>query len=220
MSVAYLSYDKAYDAAGPSVTVTKPTGTADGDILLAWVYAYNNTPESISAPEGWTQMDFIIQSARMYALFWKRASSEGADYTFTGNTGSLYVNACVVAYSGCIATGTPYDQFSETTYTTNDYSIVADGITPTVSPSLAVICALARNSYTSAAQPDGWTERFDVYDSALLYSCDKALSTTDAVVDVTITASGATTNYKHAWMLNLKEAVTATAKPHYYYAQL
>ena len=101
---------------GTSSTVTKPTGTADNDILIA--IASNRVASDMTAPAGWTALvgqKSVSSNIHSTTVWWKRASSEGADYTFTWATSGLY-RITISAFSGCITTGSP---FEDTDYTTN-----------------------------------------------------------------------------------------------------
>lgn len=109
--------------------VTKPSGVAEGDILVAsWQVAATgpgtNTPGTF--PAGWTTLDFTDgPSSHRSRLAWKRAgSSEPASYTFTNPTydlgfgvnviGSRTVD--IVAISGADPGGSPtLDKFTDAT---------------------------------------------------------------------------------------------------------
>lgn len=58
MAVAYRSHVAAfhYEAAG-TVTITKPTGTAEGDVLLAALVNNDGTRTLDTLPSGWTALD-------------------------------------------------------------------------------------------------------------------------------------------------------------------
>lgn len=104
--------------AGTSVTVTKPAGTADGDLLVA-VIAEAGTG-AITAPAGWTLAgDATAGTSLRSAIYWKIASSEGASWTWTlassaRNWGwaANYTNADttdpLLVRSAVYATGTSY----------------------------------------------------------------------------------------------------------------
>ena len=79
-------------ASRASTIINKPAGVVDGDIMLAVVLGGSATPASIdvTAPVGWAQIGTATTvqqsgggfSGKLY-VYWKRAVSEGADYTFT-----------------------------------------------------------------------------------------------------------------------------------------
>jgi hypothetical protein len=148
-----------------STTINKPTGVIDGDIMLAVVFGGHGTPSviSIGAPAGWTQIGANTSvtaggfTGKLY-LYWKRAASEGASYTFT-QTNTHSTQAAILAYSGCLETGDPVDVFS--TNTGLGSTLTALGVTTTVAAAQLVF---AGNDWTGGAvksPPSGMTERFD-----------------------------------------------------------
>lgn len=88
MAVRYRSSSVQMNTAGTSqttITVTKPSQTADGDILIA----VTTGPDSaITAPSGWLLVAFASDGTSNHrsALYRKTASSEPADWTWTFGT--------------------------------------------------------------------------------------------------------------------------------------
>lgn len=86
-----------------SISVSKPTGTVDGDVMIA---ICGGTP---STPAGWTLLgsaDSGTNSLRTVRVFRKIASGEGSSYTF--NITSSIACASIVSYRG-VSTITPVD---------------------------------------------------------------------------------------------------------------
>lgn len=86
-----------------SITVNKPTGTADGDVMIA---ICGGTP---STPSGWTLLgsaDSGTNSLRTVKVFRKVASSEGSSYTFSIT--SSIACASILTYRG-VSNTTPVD---------------------------------------------------------------------------------------------------------------
>lgn len=109
MAIAYRSGSTAGDASGGNLTITKPTGTVDGDILIA--ICYNEISASAwTAPSGWAQWGSgqanYVASAWIN-VYWKRAASEGANYQFSITTTWRIIAMC--ALSGALASGDPID---------------------------------------------------------------------------------------------------------------
>ncbi|WP_427422654.1 hypothetical protein [Lysinibacillus fusiformis] len=68
--------------AGTSVTVTKPTGTANGDFLLAFVAELGTG--TVTAPAGWTLIGTASAASNLtLRCYRKTAASEGASWTWT-----------------------------------------------------------------------------------------------------------------------------------------
>jgi hypothetical protein len=71
-------------ATAANITFTKPTGTADGDILIATIHVEDDV--AVTPPVGWSLLLNVdnASSAFDHWVFWKRAgSAEGASYLFT-----------------------------------------------------------------------------------------------------------------------------------------
>lgn len=84
-----------------SITITKPAGTVDGDLLLALIACDTIlSNQDIDTPAGWALIRHDTISNQHARSFWKIASGEPADYTFTFtaapnvSTGSIHrINA-------------------------------------------------------------------------------------------------------------------------------
>jgi hypothetical protein len=69
-------------ATAANITFTKPTGTADGDLLVCAISQAGLG--AITAPAGWNLINDTLfnASANRMSTYWKIASSEGASYQF------------------------------------------------------------------------------------------------------------------------------------------
>src|SRR5690348_4311235 len=74
-----------------SITLNKPTGTADGDLLIGVFTLDNGVEWTVNPPtlSGWTALGGEISSTNdggeLYCLY-KIAASEGSSWTFTHNS--------------------------------------------------------------------------------------------------------------------------------------
>jgi hypothetical protein len=182
VAIAVASASSA-TANGADVTVTKPSGTVDGDLLVAVGWSDPDGP-ALSAPAGWTLAGSAYSGPAGSGGVWTRvAASEGASWTWPGSTltanhvhvlrvtghgGSLDVAPVWVAIP---ASGTSHG---------------APSVTPTGTDSLLVcgwwgIFASATVTWTP---PSGMTEATDARDSAGWAS--------SSVAWVALAASGAT----------------------------
>jgi hypothetical protein len=68
-----------------SLTITKPPGTVEGDLLVAAVATDGNSASSIAAPPGWNLISVGEQSRSVtFGVWWKLAgATEPASYQFT-----------------------------------------------------------------------------------------------------------------------------------------
>lgn len=144
-----------------SVTVTKPTGTVDGDLLFAQVYGRNSGGTAVSAataPAGWTQIDTLqINAAIAYVrltTFYKVASGEGASFTFT-TTGYTNASAIVSAYAGNWG-ATPLDVHSAQANGSST-NVSAASVTVSQNNSLAIFSA-AQAGANAETPATGYTE--------------------------------------------------------------
>lgn len=82
-------------SAAASVTINKPTGVLDGDLMIALI---GGNPSS--GPAGWTSLANASVASPMgpVNLYWKIASSEGASYTFSFSSTWWSKAATIIAY--------------------------------------------------------------------------------------------------------------------------
>lgn len=126
--------------------ITKPTGTASGELLVAFL-SMNNNP-TVTPPSGWVSIGRATLSGATGEAFYKVAGdSEPADYTFTlsfAATGSIIAarfsgqNATVpdVSASTNTGTGTTATGLSITTVTDGAMLIAFVSVDSTTAPTL------------------------------------------------------------------------------------
>lgn len=89
------------------LTITKPAGVVDDDIML--MALSHKGAGFATVPAGWTLIEQDVEgvSGIRGELYWKRASGEGANYSITG----LADSACglISAYTGGLLAGDPVD---------------------------------------------------------------------------------------------------------------
>ena len=175
------SQSQAYGSS-TSATGTKPTGTTDDDILIAFVAT--NADVTYTAPAGWTLIARVTYSATYtLATYRKIAASEGASWTWTlGASGAWRVG--VVACSGGL-TASVVNVSATDNYLGNLTTAIAPTVT-TTSPHALILAAFAGNASTSGATctpPTDMTELVDVGTGATLLM---------AVASVSQAAPGAT----------------------------
>jgi hypothetical protein len=81
--------------AAASVTINKPTGVLDGDLMIALI---GGNPSG--GPAGWTSVASASVASPMgpVNLYWKIASSEGSSYTFSFSSTWWSKAATIIAY--------------------------------------------------------------------------------------------------------------------------
>lgn len=81
-----------------SLTINKPTGTANNDLMVSFIYT-NGLAGGITPPAGWTEVldsSMSTESANVQICY-KTASSEGSSYNFTTGT-ATDITGFIVTY--------------------------------------------------------------------------------------------------------------------------
>jgi hypothetical protein len=144
-------------ASGTSLVINKPTGTAAGDLLLAWVYK-TDTP---TFPAGWVfVVDLGFGGAGGGGTLWYKiaGSSEPASYTITQATSGKIAGG-ISRYSGVDNT-TPIDctpSYASGTGT----GPVATAVT-TVTANAMVVGGVANLNAPAVTAPGSLTERWEI----------------------------------------------------------
>lgn len=164
MAVAVRSASFAKVDSGTSLAVTKPSGTASGDVLVAvaWQDSDGNANlANLTPPAGWTQSGSNITSSSTSPCgkVWSKVAggSEGASYTFGIASGSSAVIS-MLAISGA-NTDTPI-AVAATANTGSGTSVVAPSISPS-SGDLLVCSFAAQSGSITWTPPSGMTEQVD-----------------------------------------------------------
>lgn len=204
--VAVSAIDALSDSSGAtSVTVDKPAGTVDGDVMFALVK--QGVDEALTAT-GWTLLlsDVNGSSSVKHSLLRKVASSEGASYPFSWAT-STRGGASIWTYRDGFDSGAPVDVSSNTSYETNDTIVQAASMTVTAvnSPLLffQMQHASSNQSFTPPTSPTGWVEDGgDQQDtsSRFMRTCSSLLWSSSGATGV-VEGATATTQAKHAFMV-------------------
>ncbi len=168
-SLGQAAYRESSSNTGSSTTATgnRPTGTTDGDWLLAWVVTdFAGTITGV--PSGWDLVENADlsgpdgQTARLYE---KVASSEPASWDWTLN-GSVYWVVLVGAWSGRNTAGTLTDVGTlNTSSNATPISVALTGVTAANGDDLAWFAELDKTAqldvWSFTASPTNFTERQD-----------------------------------------------------------
>lgn len=158
MPMNFVSSANATPTSGTTVVVNKPSGTADGDVLVAMVSIQAGSSPAITGPSGWTLVGTVAgtSSATRTGVWTKVAgASEPASYTWTSDL-------TIVGAVGAIARYTP----AAPTTAPGVVDATAQGslATPAVAPSVTatgnndrLICLFS--GATPGSTPSGMTQR-------------------------------------------------------------
>lgn len=168
MSIAFVAAASALSDDSNTLTISKPTGTLDGHVMVAAIERTvgSGTP-SISTLSGWTLIGSVDPDSGISkgAAYYKVASSEGASYSWSlgGGSGASRSNAGgIVTYSGAdiLAVLDAFDSQN------NGDSSTATAPTVTAARAGELLLTLIfggsnNNNDRSATAPAGMTERVD-----------------------------------------------------------
>jgi hypothetical protein len=196
----------------PSCSVSVPTGTQDGDLLLGVVsVAHSSDTGTIDPPSGWSLVATLRYSADSnvrVALFQKIALSESGSYGFSSGMGSRMGCSVVALYDG-INESTPIAQYSNDSYTPWNTTLRAAGLTTTAPATLLFVGSVNDNTVTISppTSPSTFTEWMEENVTAGTFTYIHYLAVLDwsssgatGNVDATLSSSR---NNKHAMLLEL-----------------
>lgn len=155
-----------FDATSGQVnrTFAYPAGVSAGDILIVHWYE-EGTATTVTPPSGWVEIGTgtaSTGSVHRHRLFWKRAvGGESGSVAFSHS--SLYCGGYMSRWTGCIATGTPFEtQGGSANAGSSSSSTSAPAVSDiTDGPNrLLVYCAMSFSGGTWTP-PSGFTERND-----------------------------------------------------------
>ena len=154
-----ISFVAANSAIGTTTaTVTKPTGTGTGDVMIGSIQFRGGAGVTITPPSGWTlvRRDADSSSNVSSAVYWKQAGAvEPASYDFV--TTATRIVGGIATYRNA---DTPTPINASGTAQGNSAAASAPSITTTVANTrLLAVAAVRQNSFT--AMPTGMTQRWN-----------------------------------------------------------
>lgn len=204
MAVPTYRASTAYTDWGGSTSaiVNKPTGTVEGDLMVA-VYvsatgAFYGTVADLTPPSGWTTVsELLISNAPIVGLYYKIAgASEPSTYTWSVNDGGDRCLGIATVTTGTFDATTPVGttngvDWSRLFQPSSSTSVTAPTITPAVDECLGIAFYGATSGGFTWTTPSGYTERFDGTNGGPSMSIHTKALTTSATGSVTATASSA-----------------------------
>ena len=185
-------------ASSSSVAVTKPTGLAVNDLMLAQVITRDSATGATTpnTPTGWTIVYSDSTSSFGYIVFRKMADSAdvaASTFTFSGSSGTNKVIASMSKFSG-VDLVTPINASSNAK--TTGTSLATATITPNIQSMFVMFSSVfvgtggirTVSGYSMVTSNPAWTEAFDVNDGSTSH-----LSMAYAGGRTAITATGAVT---------------------------
>lgn len=206
MTIAYRAGSTAGNASGGNLTVNKPAGTVDGDILVAVLY---REAGAWTLPSGWVQWgsDQRDYGNQMYlTVAWKRAASEGASWTFNLST-TTWRAIAVGAFSGALASGDPID-VGPTGNNADTRTPVAASITTATDNAMRIVAHGNYEGLAVAVGTSGMTRGANIGGTEIWYVLQAAAGASGAKTFATF--SGGLNGRWATFHLAIKPAATGT----------
>jgi hypothetical protein len=184
------------NASTTSISLSRPTGTATGDVMLALLDVRGTS--TVTAPAGWTliRTDTYTASLRLHAYWRVATASDPASWTWTFS-GSRLAAGAIHAYSG-VNTANPIDASGGAPAPAASPTATAPSITTTV-PNTMLVAFFANLADSTWTPPAGFTERADLIGTSSsqftsLLSADALRPAAGATGDVSANASKSSGN--------------------------
>ena len=153
----------APSTAATSIAINVPPGTANGDVMVAFISARTNSSNVITAPSGWTLLrrdGFNADPFVTVAVYTRSASSEPASYTWTLNS-TVNIAGAIASYFNCSGVEVHNGQGNSS----GTFSSIAPGVTigaaNTSDVLLDAYSPSAGNTFTAITLPPGATPRWN-----------------------------------------------------------
>jgi hypothetical protein len=189
MAIAYRSGSTAGNASGGNLSVNKPSGVVDGDILVAVLYREAGT---WTLPSGWAQWGSDFRDDGSDALYlsavWKRASSEGSSYIFELST-TTWRSIAMGAFSGCIGSGDPANT-GPTGYADAFAVVKAESITPTEDNCMLVVGMGNWDGADVGASSSGYNQGAEIGGTEIWYLLQGSAAATGQKSFTSVSSSG------------------------------
>ncbi len=177
-----------------SITITKPTGTVQFDLMVAAISVYG-TP-TITPPAGWTLLFTRSGLNGSLNVYWKLAgASEGANYNWATNATGAMAGTIISHFN--VNQSTPIDNFSSQSNSVS-VSMTSPSVLSAVNLEqiMFIGAGLDTNAGTvTATATSGYTEKIDTgAGNALIYLATKQTAAAGSNAAVAMTLSSAIAN--------------------------
>lgn len=220
------------NTASQDIVITKPTGTAVGDLLLAHMARQDNdqTSRTWSGPAGWTsavdvQGNDTGASSSGLAVFWKVATSTetaASNFTFSVGTASDTLAGAMYRITGAHGT-TPVSASSSGFVNNDETPTFTVTITPHANSMIFLMVhhyaggstSKTTSGYAIVTSDPTWTEGYDNHNSTSLtlagaYGLRAAATATG---DATFTSSGDATTDCGLGIVAIRPPIDVTVSP-------
>lgn len=217
MAVTVASHNTAYSASGTSLVITKPTGLAVGDLMLAGIRHDNG--DGITLPSDWTLLSSTFNPFNNVAVHYKYATSgdvAASNFTWTLASSTVSAGGIIRVTGASPLIGSAILAGAATNTATPSF---ATGVTPTRSDSLIVIFLFAMTNSNDAnggyaiatSNPALWTEQYDVaMGSDENMTCAWAVRPETTSTGAWSATGGTGTSDYNSFLVSINETLTST----------
>jgi hypothetical protein len=156
MSFAFVAAEQGNSSGSTSITVTKPSGTTENDLLVACV-TRNFTASPSTVPSGWTliaENDSCGQLEYIGVYYKVAGGSEPADYTWEWASISR-TSGVIGAYRSGFDISDPIDHYRNTKYLTEDTTVRSATCQVTKDNSAVIFFGAIYSGSSTSWTPDG-----------------------------------------------------------------
>jgi len=183
MAVAVASSSTAISTVDTTLTITKPTGLAVGDLMLAGI-RNDDGGNGITLPSGWSTLSTTFNPFNTVYVHYKYADSgdvAASDFTWTSSNNTIFAGGILRITGVSPLIGSAVLAGSALNTATPSFST---GVTPTRANSLLVIFLWSMSNsnesmggYAIVTSNPTWTEQFDIVmsDASTSFSCATAI---------------------------------------------
>lgn len=218
MAIAYQSFSSNGDRNAAPLTITKPTGLAEGDLMIAYLSCNNGSGSgSWTLPSGWTSITTGGNTGTWFAVFAKVATAgdvAAASFDFTGGGDSV---GLLIRFTGTFgSTDCVHKAISDIG------GITTTGVDPEIGGALVMFGSIATaatgagvfSDYAVVTDNPTWTEivdgRYNDLREIHYFAAWGLRSQTTATGNSSVTESAGGTNYGGV-LLALVETTSANA---------
>lgn len=136
-----------------TLTINKPSGTQEGDLMVAVMSRGGTSAQTWTGDTGWTEVaDQTTASPSLRIAYKVAGSSEGSSYSFTCSSSVSPLAGCILTYRGAA-----YDTIGA--FATGSSSLSAPSINTSL-PNCVLIASFSRNDVSiTCTTPTGMTAR-------------------------------------------------------------
>lgn len=171
MSVIAIESTSTNTVDATTIAIDTPSGTVDGDLLVAVVGHLETDTNFSTIPSGWTSITTADPSFGYLQAWYRIASSEGSSYTWGWSGSATKAGGIIFRLSGYEPSPTITSASDTNTDSSSSSQVFTAGITPPSGNTFYVLAYLLNvqsstanitvNNYAIATSNPTWTERYE-----------------------------------------------------------